>query len=263
MAYDTILYDVAGGVATITFNRPEKLNAFNDTMIQETIKALRDAEHDETVRALIVTGAGRAFSAGQDLADYQERRARSIGTIGDHIRSGYNVIVTRMRAMEKPIVGAVNGAAAGAGAGIALACDILFASEQAIFAEAFIGIALVPDSGNTWFLPRRIGPARAFEMAVTGERIRADEALRLGLVNHVIPPEDLMKAARDMAEHLAQAPTKAIGLTKRAMNRALEFTLDQSLEYEAQLQDIAGRLSDHQEGVAAFLAKRQPKFTGK
>lgn len=261
--YQTILYEVAAGVATITLNRPDVLNAFNDLMIAETTAALKAAERDEAVRCLILTGVGRAFSSGQDLDDVKTRRSDPAAPgIGEHLRRGYNPLILKMRTLEKPILGAINGVAAGAGCSVALACDLRICSDKASFIEVFVNIGLIPDSGSTWFLPRLVGMARAFEMAATAQRVQANEALAMGLVNRVVPAAELMPAVRELALKLAQAPTRAIGLTKRALNRAWTTSLEEALEYEAFLQEIAGRTHDHDEGVTAFLEKRTPQFTG-
>jgi len=260
---ETLLTAVADGIATITLNRPDKLNAFTDEMLAALGEALKAVERDEAVRSVVVTGAGRGFSAGQDLESVRERDGAGTMSFKAHLEGTYNPIIRRIRTMEKPVVAAVNGVAAGAGASLAFACDLRVASEAASFIQAFVGVGLVPDNGSTWFLPRMIGFSRAFELAVTGRKLPAAEALALGLVNEVVAPDDLAARAHALALRLATAPTKAIGLTKRAMNRALYVTLDDALAYEAQLQEIAGRTADHREGVAAFLEKRTPQFEGK
>jgi 2-(1,2-epoxy-1,2-dihydrophenyl)acetyl-CoA isomerase len=259
---DTILYAVDGGVATVTLNRPDKLNAFTDEMLDALDAALKSAERDAAVRAIVITGAGRGFSAGQDLASVREREAGGGMSFREHLDVKYNPIIRRIRSMEKPIIAAVNGVAAGAGASLALACDIRVCAETASFVQAFVGVGLVPDNGSTWFLPRMIGFPRAFELAATGQKLSAGDALALGLVNRVVAADSLADVAGDLAIKLAAAPTKAIGLTKRAMNRALLTSLDEALDYEAQLQEIAGHTADHREGVTAFLEKRPPRFTG-
>jgi 2-(1,2-epoxy-1,2-dihydrophenyl)acetyl-CoA isomerase len=260
MADSTIRYEVADGVATITFNRPEVRNAFNDRMAEEMQTALRSAERDAAVRCLLITGAGAGFCAGQDLASLRDR-GEAI-SFRDHLQRAYNPIVAKLASIEKPVVAAVNGAAAGAGWGIALACDVRYASESAKFRLAFIGIGLAPDSGTSFFLPRIMGLGRALELAYTNELIDAPTALAVGLVNRVVPADQLMPVTLELAQKLARAPTKGIGLTKRAMNHALTATLEDALDYEAHLQEIAGRTADHTEGVAAFLEKRAPKFAG-
>ena len=260
MAYSTLLYEVADGVATMTLNRPEVRNAFNDQMAEEMQAALKAAERDAAVRCLVVTGAGAGFCAGQDLSAMRERGAGV--SFREHLQHTYNPIVAKLASIEKPAIAAVNGAAAGAGFGIALACDFRYASEAARFRMAFIGIALAPDSGTSYFLPRFVGLGRALELAYTNELIDAPTALSLGLVNKVLPADQLMPATLDLARRLAQAPTRSLGLTKRAMNYALTATLTEALDYEAHVQEIAGRSGDYREGVGAFLEKRTPQFKG-
>ena len=261
MTYETILYEVADGVATITLNRPSKLNAFNDAMIGETLDALNAAARDDAARSIVLTGAGRAFSSGQDLAAFQERGEG--GSIAEHLRHGYHRVVRQMVTLEKPIVGAINGIAAGAGCGVALAADMRIAADSASFMLAFSRIGLIPDSGVNWFLPRIIGYSRAYEMAVTADRVSAATALEWGLVNRVVPAEQLPEIAAAVARQLAEGPTLAFGLTKRAMQRGWGMSLDEALEYEAYLQEVAGRSADNREGIAAFLEKRPPNFTGR
>lgn len=260
---DTILYAVEDGVATVTFNRPDKLNAFTDPMLAALGKALREAARDDAVRCLVLTGAGRAFSAGQDLADVRERDASGGMSFREHLETTYNRAIAAITELEKPVLAAVNGVAAGAGASLALACDVRILAEDARLILAFAGVGLVPDSGSTWFLPRMMGYERAFLLAATGGRVSAAEAEALGLASQVVPGEALAGTARELALRLAQGPTKAIGLTKRAMRRALTGRLDEALAYEAQLQEIAGRTADHREGVAAFLEKRPARFAGR
>lgn len=261
MAYSTILYDLADNVATLTFNRPEVRNAFNDVMAAEVQAALKTAERDEQVRCVVITGAEQGFSAGQDLAALRERGGEV--SFREHLQQTYNPIVSKLRSIEKPVIAAINGAAAGAGWGIALACDIRYAAETAKFRLAFSGIGLAPDSGTSFFLPRLIGLGRALELAFTNEVLDANGALALGLVSKVFAHDQLLPATLELARKLAQAPTRGLGLTKRAMNYALDASLDQTLDYEAHLQAIAGRTDDHHEGVQAFLEKRPPKFIGK
>ena len=259
--YKTLLHTFADGVAEITLNRPEALNAFDDLMAAEFQEALKSAERDPAVRALLITGAGKGFCAGQDLGAVRERPGGL--SFREHLLKTYNPIVAKLRSIEKPVVAAVNGAAVGAGFGLALACDIRYASESAKFRMAFIGIGLAPDSGTSYFLPRLVGMGRALELAYTNDLVDAATALQLGLVNKVFPADALLKEARALAAKLAGGPTKAYGLTKRAMLRAASGALDEALDYEAHLQDIAGRTDDHKEGVAAFLEKRPPQFKGK
>jgi 2-(1,2-epoxy-1,2-dihydrophenyl)acetyl-CoA isomerase len=268
MEYETILYTLDEGVLTITLNRPDVLNAFNRKMTDEIQDALKKAERDASVRCVVFAGAGRAFSSGEDLksrvlADaIQAEAGGESGGFGSTLRDRYNPIVLKMRNIEKPVLGSINGIAAGAGCSLALACDMRIASEKARFIEVFVRVGLVPDSGSSFFLPRLVGLGKALEMAFLGDEVGAEEALRLGLVNRVVPPEDLESATRELALRLAQGPTKAIGLAKRAMNRALSMDLEQLLEYEVYAQETAGASADHKEGIAAFLEKRQARFTG-
>jgi 2-(1,2-epoxy-1,2-dihydrophenyl)acetyl-CoA isomerase len=260
MANTTILVDTQDGVTTITLNRPEVLNAFNDQMAEDVLAALKQAERDRATRCLVLTGAGRGFCAGQDL---EVLRARPEGaSFREHLLRTFNPIVIRLRTIEKPVIAQINGAAAGAGLGLALACDVRYMAEGAKFRFAFSGIGLAPDSGTSFFLPRLIGYARAFELAATNMPVAAKAALELGLVESVFPDQNLAAEVRVVAAKLAQGPTKAIGLTKRAMNKAFELSLEEALDYEAHLQEIAGQTADHREGVAAFLEKRAAKFTG-
>ncbi|MBF6613222.1 MAG: enoyl-CoA hydratase/isomerase family protein [Chloroflexi bacterium] len=260
MDYETIQYTLDEGVLTITLNRPDVLNAFNRKMTDEIQEALKKAERDSAVRCIVLTGAGRAFSAGEDL---KARTAEGNSDFDSTLRQRYNPIILKMRNMDKPVLGAINGVAAGAGCSLALACDMRIASEKARFIEVFVRVGLVPDSGSSFFLPRLVGTGKAFEMAFLGDEVGAEEALRLGLVNRVFPPEELEPATRELALRLAKGPTKAIGLAKRAINRALIMDLDQLLDYEVHAQEIAGATEDYQEGVAAFMEKRTPNFSGK
>jgi 2-(1,2-epoxy-1,2-dihydrophenyl)acetyl-CoA isomerase len=252
---------VVDGVATITLNRPSKLNAFNDQMIAETTDAFKSAGRDSAVRCVVITGAGRGFSSGQDLSDFQERGEHV--SIGEHLRHGYHRLIKQMVALEKPIIGAINGVAAGAGCGVALAADIRIASDAASFMLAFSRIGLAPDSGLNWLLPRMVGYSRAYEMAVTADRVGAEQALAWGMVNRVVPAEQLPEITAAWARRLAEGPTLAYGLTKRAMNRAWGMSLDEALAYEAYVQEVAGRSQDNREGIAAFMEKRPPQFHGR
>ncbi len=266
--YETILYHIIDSVATISFNRPDKYNAFNEKMVMETIQAVQDAAQDESVRAVILTGTGKAFSSGQDLREMSALMASGNGEIiRDHLRRGYTELVKGLRTLEKPVIGAINGLAVGAGCSVALACDIRVCAEQGVFVfAAFANIGLIPDGGSTLMLPRLVGMSRAFELAILADsqnRIDAATALALGLVSKVVPDDQLVPEADRLACRLASMATRAIGLTKRALNQAWDNTLEQSLELEAVLQGEAGDTHDFREGVAAFLEKRPPHFQGK
>ncbi|MBO9539391.1 enoyl-CoA hydratase/isomerase family protein [bacterium] len=257
--YQTIAYEVRDGrIAWIALDRPDVLNAMTDQMKRELLDAFKRADKDPAVRAIVLTGRGRGFCSGQDLAD----ASKSEVSLGDNLRTLYNPLILQMRQMAKPIVCAVNGVAAGAGMSLALACDLRLCADNAAFIEVFVRIGLVPDAGSTWLLPRLVGLAKAFELAALGDKVDAAEALRLGLVNRVVPADQLEAEAQALASRLAEAPTKAIGLMKRAFERAFDHDLADQLEYEAHLQEVAGRTRDFEEGVGAFLAKRPPAFTG-
>jgi 2-(1,2-epoxy-1,2-dihydrophenyl)acetyl-CoA isomerase len=256
---ETVRRDLSEGVLSLTLSRPEALNSFTIAMKEELLAALKDAARDKDVRVLVLTGAGRAFSAGQDL---KERQGADVPDLGTELRARYNPIALAMRRLEKPIIGAINGVAAGAGCSIALACDIRIAADSASFIEVFGRVGLVPDTGSSWLLPRLVGYARAAEMVFGADPVDATTAERIGLVNRVVPADQLHDEAHALAAKLASAAPLALALAKRGLNRALESSLEEALEYEAQLQAIAGRSADHREGVAAFVEKRPPKFTG-
>ena len=257
--FETLKTQQVKAVLTITLNRP-KANAFNGTMTNELKSALKAAGRDDSVRCLILTGSGKLFSAGQDVTEFSER-ADSV-SFRQHLQKTYNPLIMQMRSLEKPIIGAINGPAAGAALGIALACDLRLASEQAKFVFGFTGIGLTADSGTSLTLPALIGLARASYIAFTNEPLTAAQALEYGLVNMVVPPDKLMNEAQSLGEKLAAGPSKAIGLTKRAFNKSVLGGLEQALDYEAHLQEIAGKTVDHAEGLAAFLEKRAPEFGG-
>jgi 2-(1,2-epoxy-1,2-dihydrophenyl)acetyl-CoA isomerase len=260
----TLAVSTSNGICTITLNRPDVLNAFNNELTTELAEALKNAERDASVRAIVITGAGRAFSSGQDLGDLKRKYVPGhVPALGDDLRRRYNPIITRIREMEKPVIAAVNGVAAGAGCSLALACDLRIASEQASFIEVFINVGLVPDSGSTFTLPRLVGMGKAMELCWTGQKVDAQEALRLGLVNKVVPPDALVGEANALAAKIASLPARAIGLTKRLLNQSLNNDLAAQLEAEAFAQETAGRTEDHYEGVVAFIEKRKPQFKGK
>lgn len=258
-----LLIDVADGIATLTLNRPERLNAFTAALHEALAAALDHAAGDAAVRTVLITGAGRGFCAGQDLSERKPLAGGARPDLGQGLERYYNPLIRRLRGLEKPIVAAVNGVAAGAGAGLALACDIAIASRSASFIEAFSRIGLVPDAGNTWFLPRLVGSARAMAMALTGEAVPAERAAEWGLIWKVVADDVLVSEARALALRLAQGPTRALGLTKRALNRSGANDLGAQLDLERDLQREAGLGEDYREGVAAFLEKRPARFTGR
>ena len=258
-AFGTLRFEVADALATITLDRPEALNALTVDSRRELLAAFEAVAVDRSIRAVILTGAGRAFCSGQDL---RERLAPDAAPLDVEVRERYNPIIRAMRALDRPIVGAINGIAAGAGASLAFACDLRIAAEGASFLLAFGRVGLIPDSGATWLLPRLVGPAVAAEMALLAEPVGAAEALRLGLVSRVVAGEALMGEAVVLAGRLAGLAPGAVALTKRALNEAWDGDLDAALEREAQYQGEAGATADHAEGIAAFLEKRPPRFTG-
>lgn len=258
-SFSVLRYEVAERVATITLERADVLNAFDRALKDELLGALKEAARDRGVRVVVITGAGRAFSAGQDL---KERLPAGSAPLDVELRERYNPIVLAIRGMDKPVIAAVNGVAAGAGMSLALACDIRIASEQASFIEVFGRVGLVPDTGSSWLLPRLVGPAKALELMWTTDPVDAPTALALGIVNRVVPAESLGDEARALAQRLAAAAPLALALTKRAVNRAFEAGFTEALDYEASLQGIAGRSADHAEGVRAFVEKRPARFTG-
>jgi len=247
-----------GAVLTITLNRPDVLNAFNAAMHAGLASALKEAR-DAEIRAVVITGAGRGFCVGQDLTEFRE----APGDIAERLRAGYHPNVLAIRALEKPVLAAVNGAAAGAGLSFACACDLRIAADSAAFVPAFINIGLVPDSGSTFFVARLLGPARAFEWMSSGRRLTAAEAHGWGLVSEVVEADGLASRAAALAAELAALPTRGIAMTKRLFDRAWGADLEEQLEREAQLQSAATRTEDFREGVAAFLEKRPPEFRGR
>ena len=264
MEYQTIKTNVQNNVQWIRLNRPDKLNAFNEQMGIDLLEALKEGEKAEEIRCLVITGEGKAFSAGEDLNTNKEvYTSGKTPMLGEVLRKKYNPIVSRIRKMDKPVVGAINGVTAGAGLGLALACDLRAASDKASFHEAFIKVGLAPDSGTSFWLTRILGLGRAMEVAMLGEAIPAGMALNLGLVNWVFPDAEFATQVSKIAERLAAGPTRALALTKRALNRAIVVDMDSALEYEAYLQEIAGKSKDHVEGVKAFFEKREATFSGR
>jgi 2-(1,2-epoxy-1,2-dihydrophenyl)acetyl-CoA isomerase len=258
---EPLLMALDGPVLTVTLNRPDKLNSFNEAMHAALQGALDRMEGEPAIRAVLLTGAGKGFCAGQDLGDRNMAADQDID-LGSTIERLYNPLVRRLRALEKPVICAVNGVAAGAGANLALACDIVLAARSARFIQAFCRIGLVPDSGGTYFLPRLIGEARARALALTGEVVSAEQALAWGLIWQVVEDDRLQAEAGAMAQRLAAGPTRGLGLIKRALNASFANDLDRQLDLERDLQREAGRTADYREGVAAFLAKRPAVFRG-
>lgn len=258
--FQTVLYNVNEGVLTITMNRPEVYNAFNEQMKKDLNDAFKEAAKDAQVRCIVLRGAGeKAFCSGQDLKEHAGLKR----SLKESLEKSYNPLIRKMRSIEKPVIGMINGVAAGAGCSVALACDMRVMSSTAKLTEVFIRIGLVPDSGSHWFLPRLVGMARAFEYATTGRDVTAEEALQAGLVNKIAPPDKLENVTMELAAQFAKAPTKAIGLIKRTLNKAMTIDLDALLDYEAYIQQTASETEDHVEGVSAFLEKRTAQFKGK
>ena len=263
MSYTTLLFSIADGVAEVTLNRPEKLNSFNPDMLRELHQVFQLIESDSAVRAVLLTGLGRGFCAGQDL----NVRQGQPGAKGEQIRKSlsdhFNPLIRRIHNLKKPVVAAVNGIAAGAGANLALTCDIVVAGESAGFLQAFVNIGLIPDCGGTYYLPRLIGSARAMAIAMLGEKISATQAADWGMIWKVLPDDQLMTATRSLAKRLASGPSVALGLIKQAMQVSANHDLEQQLNWERDAQGSAGMSEDFSEGVNAFLEKRPPQFKGK
>jgi 2-(1,2-epoxy-1,2-dihydrophenyl)acetyl-CoA isomerase len=262
MTYETIQFNIDKGIAVLTLNRPDRLNSFTQAMHREVRAALDQVQADKTVRVLLLTGAGRGFCAGQDLNDRAVEPGGAGVDLGESVEKYYAPLVMTLRTLPMPVICAVNGVAAGAGANLALACDIVLAAKSASFIEAFSKLGLIPDTGGTWALPRLIGPARAMGLAMLGERLPAEKAEEWGLIWRCVPDDALMIEAMAMAEHFAAAPTKGLAYTKKAMLASSTNTLEQQLALEASMMRELGYSHDYREGVAAFIDKRQPQFQG-
>ena len=263
MSYENILFSIEEGIARLTLNRPERLNSFNDAMHAEVRDALAKVRADATVRVLLLTGAGRGFCAGQDLADRAVAPGAEPVDVGASIERNYKPLVLSLRAFPLPVVCAVNGVAAGAGANIALACDIVIATKSASFIQAFARIGLLPDAGGTFFLPRLVGSARAMGLAMLGDKLSAEQAAEWGLIWKCVDDAEFSATIDKLLQHLATAPTRGLAATKRAVQLAAGNTLEAQLDVERDFQRELGRTDDFREGVSAFAAKRAPKFTGK
>ena len=263
MNYENILFEINDGIAQLTLNRPDKLNSFTQKMHEEVRDALRRTSADKSVRVFVLTGAGRGFCAGQDLSDRAVEPGAKAVDLGDSVEQNYAPLVLALRALPMPVICAVNGVAAGAGANIALACDIVLAAKSASFIEAFCKLGLIPDTGGTYFLPRLIGSARAMGLAMLGEKLSAEKAEAWGLIWKCVDDNDLALETQRMAQHFAQAPTKGLAFTKQALHASSSNTLQQQLTLECGMMSELGRSEDYREGVAAFMAKRAPQFVGK
>ncbi|WP_461538421.1 2-(1,2-epoxy-1,2-dihydrophenyl)acetyl-CoA isomerase PaaG [Spongorhabdus nitratireducens] len=262
MAFETITYEVTKGVALLTLNRPETLNSFTAQMHEEVREAMKDVRTNTDVRCLVITGAGRGFCAGQDLNDRSVKASDEAPDLGESVEKNYNPLIRSIMTLDKPVIAAVNGVAAGAGASIALACDIVLAARSASFVQAFCKIGLVPDSGGTWNLPRALGLPRAKALALLGDKLPAEQAESWGMIWRCVDNEQLMPETIAMAEHLATQPTKGLAMIKKLLNESFSNPLHQQLELEKEAMRMLGQSHDYREGVAAFMEKRKPAFKG-
>ncbi|MEY2924100.1 MAG: hypothetical protein RLZZ337_648 [Bacteroidota bacterium] len=258
MEFETLGYEQQNGITAITLNRPDRFNAFNNEMSYELQDALKAVKRDENCRVVILTGAGKAFCSGQDLKDIAGEKRN----LSESLYKRYNPIIKAMRDLEKPIICKQNGVAAGAGCSLVLACDFIVADENASLIEVFVNVGLVLDSGSSYFLPRVVGTNRAFELATMGNKVSAKQAMEWGMINRAVPTEMLNEEVDKVAAYYAAAPTKAIGMMKKMLNKSTSADLDTMLQYEAYCQEIAGNSADYKEGVTAFNEKRRPNFTG-
>lgn len=263
MSFEHILFTIEQGVASLTLNRPDQLNSFNAQMHKEVREALKQVRQNAEVRCLLITGAGRGFCAGQDLGDRNVAPGSAAPDLGESMEKNYNPLIRALRDLPMPVICAVNGVAAGAGANIALACDITLAAKSASFIQAFCKIGLVPDSGGTWTLPRAVGMARAKALALLGDRLSAEQAEQWGMIWRCVDDAALQDEALKLARQLATQPTYGLALIKRALNASASNSFDEQLDLERDLQRLAGRSEDYREGVSAFMAKRTPEFKGR
>ena len=263
MNFEHILFAIEAGVAKLTLNRPKSLNSFNEAMHLEVRAALNEVEADDSCRVLFITGAGRGFCAGQDLSDRHVKPGDKRPDLGYTLENFYNPLVRRLKALHMPVVCAVNGVAAGAGANLALAADIVLAARSARFIQAFCKLGLIPDSGGTWILPRLVGPARAAGLAMLGDALTAEQAEKWGMIWRCVDDDDLMNEANALCTHFASQPTQGLALIKQALAASWGYTLDEQLELEKNLQRTAGRTKDYKEGVSAFMEKRPATFRGR
>lgn len=264
--YENLLYSVDNGICRITLNRPQVYNALSPGLISDITAAVEAAGADETVRVVVLTGAGdKAFCSGADLKAGFANAATTGGglNLGESLRNGYHPMIRAIRNLAKPVVGRINGVAAGAGCSLALACDVVICTDDAYFSQIFVNIGLMPDAGSTFFLPRLVGPQRAFELSSTGRRVYGPEAAQIGLVSRSVPAADLDAAVAAVVGYYATAPTAAIGAMKKVLNQSLYSDLDHQLEQEADNQDLLGRSADAAEGIGSFLMKRQANFSGR
>ncbi|MDQ8954198.1 2-(1,2-epoxy-1,2-dihydrophenyl)acetyl-CoA isomerase PaaG [Acinetobacter rudis] len=262
MDYQSILVDVKQAVGYLRLNRPKQLNSFNVQMHQEVAQVLKAWSKDPEIRCVVISGEGRGFCAGQDLGDRVVDPHADAPDLGVSIEKFYNPLIQTIVNMPKPVICAVNGVAAGAGANIALACDIVIAAQSANFVQAFCRLGLVPDSGGTWFLPRAVGHARAMGLALLGDKLSAEKAKEIGMIWDVVEDTQLQEKVQQLAEHLAKQPTFGLSLIKKALHQSSDHSLQEQLTLERDLQRIAGRSDDYREGVQAFMQKREPKFKG-
>lgn len=261
--FKTIKYDISNAVAVLTLNRPDSLNSFNTLMHEEVRQAMKDVRDNTEVRCLVLTAVGRGFCAGQDLSDRSVKASNEAPDLGESVEKNYNPLIRSIMTLDKPVISAVNGVAAGAGASIALACDIVLAARSAKFIQAFCKIGLVPDSGGTFNLPRALGLPRAKGLALLGDSLSAEQAEKWGLIWQCIDDDLLISESLKLAEHLATQPTKGLGTIKKLLNESFSNPLHQQLELEKEAMRTLGFTDDYREGVSAFMEKRQPKFQGK